>query len=67
MKQFKKNLCLVGALNFSLLAFAAPTEVKVGILISQTGGMADIGAAGQNGLICLCRYAQYSRISSYCC
>ena len=49
MKQLKKSLCLVGALNFSLLAFAAPTEVKVGILISQTGGMADIGAEGQNG------------------
>lgn len=28
---------------------AAPTPVKIGILFSKTGGMADIGAEGENG------------------
>lgn len=49
MKQLKKNIFLLSSFAFSLSAFAAPTEVKVGILISQTGGMADIGTEGKNG------------------
>ena len=45
----KTILSLLITSFISVEAYAAPTVVKVGILLSRTGGMADIGAEGENG------------------
>ena len=36
-------------LTMTTLVQAAPMPIKVGILLSRTGGMADIGAEGEHG------------------
>ena len=36
-------------LSFISQAWAEPALIKVGVLLSRTGGMADIGAEGEHG------------------
>jgi len=51
MKRLSLRLSLI-SMSFFLLSgsvYAAPVTVKVGVLLSRTGGMADIGAEGEHG------------------